>query len=372
MQKQRKSLLFITNIPSPYRIDFFNELGKYCELTVLFEKQSSSERDQRWNNFKVKHFNAVFLNGFNVDVDKAVAFDVIHYIKSGSYDEIIVSNIATPTGMIAIQYMKLHRIDYWVEGDGAFPKKEKFIKHALKKYLIGGAKGCFSTAIMHDEYYKQYVSDYSKLYRYPFSSLFDCDIYLEPAEDEEKQRLREKYDIRESKVIVSIGRIVHGKGFDVLIQAMCGMQDNYGAYIIGGQPTEELIRLIKQNNIQNVHFVDFQEKKIICEYLRLADLFVLPTRSDVWGLVVNEAMSAGVPVITSDKCVAGLELVENGQNGYIVPVEDNQQLAEKIKAILSDDVLQKKMCKSSLQRIRNYTIENMALRHIEVLFGEKL
>lgn len=53
-------LLYITNIPSPYRVDFFNELSKYCDLTVLFERKKADDRDDNWygNRFK---FKAVFL-----------------------------------------------------------------------------------------------------------------------------------------------------------------------------------------------------------------------------------------------------------------------------------------------------------------------
>lgn len=53
-----------------------------------------------------------------------------------------------------------------------------------------------------------------------------------------------------------------------------------------------------------------------------ADIFVHPTREDIWGLVVNEAMAKGLPVITTDRCVAGLELIKNESVGRIVPVEN--------------------------------------------------
>ena len=98
-----------------------------------------------------------------------------------------------------------------------------------------------------------------------------------------------------------------------------------------------------------------------------ADLFVLPTREDIWGLVINEAMAYGLPVITTDRCVAGLELVEEGVNGSIVPVEDAAALAGKMKELLSSDL--EKMGTASLKKIRAYTIENMAKAH--VAFFEK-
>ena len=91
---------------------------------------------------------------------------------------------------------------------------------------------------------------------------------------------------------------------------------------------------------------------------------MLPTREDIWGLVINEAMAYALPVITTDRCVAGLELVRSGTDGYIVPVEDAPALAEKMDVVLSGAM--EAMGASALERIRSYTIENMARVHAQV------
>ena len=100
------------------------------------------------------------------------------------------------------------------------------------------------------------------------------------------------------------------------------------------------------------------------QFYRAADLFVLPTREDIWGLVVNEAMAFALPVITTDRCVAGLELVEDGVTGYIVPVGDDKALADKMNQALSGDCAA--MGAAALEKIRSYTIENMAKTHVEI------
>ena len=91
---------------------------------------------------------------------------------------------------------------------------------------------------------------------------------------------------------------------------------------------------------------------------------MLPTKSDVWGLVINEAMAQGLPVVTTDGCVAGVELIENGVNGYIVPVDDNEALTEAIAKTLRGDYRQ--MGRQALETIRPYTIENMVKAHVEI------
>ena len=101
------------------------------------------------------------------------------------------------------------------------------------------------------------------------------------------------------------------------------------------------------------------------DYLKASDVFVLPTREDIWGLVINEAMACGLPVVTTNKCNAGLQLVKDGVNGYIVDVDDPDSLADSLNKILAvtDDSMQK----AALDTIREYTIESMVDRHIEIL-----
>ena len=92
---------------------------------------------------------------------------------------------------------------------------------------------------------------------------------------------------------------------------------------------------------------------------------VLPTREDIWGLVINEAMAQGLPVVTTNRCLAGLTLVENGENGYIVPVEDIEATKTAIEKVFEGDNASE-FGKKSLEEIKNYTIERMAIEHRDI------
>ena len=170
-------------------------------------------------------------------------------------------------------------------------------------------------------------------------------------------------------MVLAIGQFIHRKGFDVLLKAAADLPKSVGIYIVGGEATEEYRKMKEELGLSNVHFLGFQKKEVLGKYYRAADLFVLPTREDIWGLVINEAMAYGLPVITTDRCVAGLELVENGVNGYIVPVEDASALAQKIQAVLNADP--EAMGSVSLEKIQPYTLENMAKTHAEIFEGRR-
>ena len=147
---------------------------------------------------------------------------------------------------------------------------------------------------------------------------------------------------------------------------MSSLSRKYYLYIIGGNGSEYL-ELVREYDLDNIEFVEFLNKDKLREYYLAADLFVLPTREDIWGLVINEAMACGLPIITTTNCIAGLELVVDDENGYLVEVEDDEALAERIQRILSNNDLKDSMSINSLKRIKDYTIEEMAKKHIEVL-----
>ncbi len=363
-------ILFITNVPSPYRVEFFKEFGKHCELTVIFEKSTSDERDNSWKNYNFDGFNGIILKSLKSSVDKAFCPSVIKYLNSKKFDRIIVSDIASLTGMFAIQYMKMFRIPYYIEGDGAFAKSGKGFKEAIKRYLIKGAKGYFSTSEMHDEYYLTYGAKKSEIYRYPFTSLKESDILDKVPEYEEKVNLRKELNMTEEHMVLAVGQFIHRKGFDVLLNSAKMLSKNIGIYFVGGEPTEQYFKIKEENNLENVHFIGFKQKQELKKYYLASDIFVLPTREDIWGLVINEAMACGLPVITTDRCIAGLELVENDFNGYIVSTEDSKAIAVSIDKILNDQTLAERMSFNSLEKIRNYTIEKMAETHKSVFLEE--
>ena len=175
------------------------------------------------------------------------------------------------------------------------------------------------------------------------------------------RKLEENIAVKDTDlVIVAIGSIIHRKGFDILLKALTKINKEVQVFIVGGKANEFFMSYMKKHGINNVHFVGFKDHQKVKEYLYASDLFVLPTRYDIWGLVVNEALAAGVPVVTSDYCVAGLELVRKDYNGYIFKTEDFEDLASCISSFSEKSVEERKdMSLNALKVASDYTIEKM-------------
>lgn len=355
-------ILWLTNIPSPYRVSFFNEIGKYIELTVLFERANAADRDINWKSEKFINFNGVVLQGFKVEADKAICLSVLKWLVAGIYDFIIVSNPLTPTGMLSIEMMNIKKIPFIIEGDGGFAKNGRGLRELVKRHIISSAKYWFSSGQALSQYYLAYGAKKEAIYLYPFTSIMNKDIVPFILSASEKKALREKKGVSEDVMILSVGQFIYRKGFDLLIEAARYLPKNYGIYLVGGNPPVEYVEKKKKYHIEQLHFLEFTEYSTLTKYYRAADLFVLPTREDIWGLVINEAMANGLPIITTHKCGAGIDLVGN-DNGRLIKVDDVSILVETIQELISNELARNTMAERSLEKIKNYTIEKMASEH---------
>lgn len=366
--KDKLKVIYLVNIPSPYRVSFFNELGKLCDLTVLFERRTSEERAKAWHDYKFDNFNGIFLDGMEFRKNQALSFGFLKYFAAKKYDNIVIGGYSTPTGILAINYLRLKRIPFVLNIDGGLIKENEnnFIKY-FKKFYISSASAWLSTGKVGSDYLEYYGAKKENIHIYPFTTLSEKDILKSSIKSSEKQILREELGMESDKVVISVGQFIHRKGLDILIKAWADIHDDSSLYLLGGEPTTEYFQLMNEYKVNNIHYTGFKSTQELQKYYRAADLFVLPTREDIWGLVVNEAMANGLPVITTDKCVAGIELVENYENGFLVPVEDEKALSEKIKVILNDGELLNKMSEKNLLKAQKYTIEKMANETLKIL-----
>ena len=361
-----KKVLFLTNYPSPYRVAFFDMLGHEMDTTVLY-----ADRIEKKTHRSADWFVSGQGNCHSVQLQKRVAtfgthdlcVDVIDWLKK-PWDAIVLCGYSSPTVILAMAYLRMRRIPFWMEVDGGLVRQDTPLRYRIKRMLAGSASYYLSSGRATTDYLVHYGAKRETVREYPFTSLYEKDLLEKCLSREEKQALRQELGLKDGKIILSIGQFIHRKGFDVLLKAAVSLEKDADIYIVGGEPTEEYLKMCADLELSNIHFLGFMKKENLVKYYQAADLFVLPTREDIWGLVINEAMAFGLPVITTDRCVAGLELVEDGINGYIVPVGDAQSLAEKMNAVLSADY--EAMGAASLEKVRPYTLENMARTHVEI------
>jgi glycosyltransferase involved in cell wall biosynthesis len=112
-------------------------------------------------------------------------------------------------------------------------------------------------------------------------------------------------------------------------------ESNAELVIIGSGPEEAALRELSGTlGLKRVRWVPFVQAEELPAWYHSADLLVLPSRSEVWGFVLNEALSAGVPAVVTDVVGASGDLLIDGVNGWVVPTENPQAMAERISSVL--------------------------------------
>jgi glycosyltransferase involved in cell wall biosynthesis len=164
-------------------------------------------------------------------------------------------------------------------------------------------------------------------------------------------------------VMLFVGRLVKQKAMDTLLAAFevaASHEANVGLAIVGDGQDRNLVEGAIKRFPGRIWFPGREDQKGVVSWMRSSDVFVMPSRREPWGLVVNEAMACGLPVIVSDACGCVDDLVEPGRNGYVVPVDDVEKLAQAMTILARDEAKRKAMGEVARQTIAPWVIERQA------------
>lgn len=363
-----RKLLIIGEFPAPYRAEVFAGIARKWNSKIYFEIDQDAQRTKEW----ISRI-AVDCEMLSTKKGKKQFWNDVRFIKD--FDAAIIYNNSLKYSILLELICKIRRIPFFLNCDGCNDIEEpNLLKKAVKCFLMRGATGYFAGGQSAMKYFKYYGADPRRIHLHNFTSLHQEDINKKLLSDDEKNCLKEKIGMTGTFNIVTVGRHIECKGFDIVLKAAERIGESVDFYIIGGEPSAEYKQYKEARNLSNVHFVDFLGKDELREYYNAADLFVLMTRGDTWGLVINEAMANGLPVITTKRCVAGVELIKDGENGYIIDVDDTETLVSKVLTLRNNKELCRQMSLANIDKMQTNTIDQIAKDHIQVLesiFKEK-
>jgi glycosyltransferase involved in cell wall biosynthesis len=138
-------------------------------------------------------------------------------------------------------------------------------------------------------------------------------------------------------VFLFCGQMIARKGLDWLLAAFSQLDERAHLLLVGREAElPRLLSTLPEAVHARVHYAGFQSPSDLPGFFARSDVFVLPSRYDGWGVVVNQAIGAGLPVICSDQVGAGYDLVEEGVNGHRFPVGDVETLRECMQRFLDE------------------------------------
>jgi glycosyltransferase involved in cell wall biosynthesis len=218
-----------------------------------------------------------------------------------------------------------------------------FLKRWLKKRVYGWCMrrvfGVMSMGQLGDEFFLYYGADPKRLYRVPFLPDFDTMIDVDPVRlDEFRRRFGLAAD---RKYLLFSGRLIPLKRVDLIIDAFAEIarqRPDWDLIIVGdGGLADELRRRVPESIRQRVVWTGFLDGDEPALAYHSAHVLLLPSDRDAWGLVVPEAMAAGLVVVASDAVGTAHDLVSDGHSGGTVPVGNLSELKRKILEVTATE-----------------------------------
>ena len=355
-----KKVLIVFNHPAPYKVRLFNELSKSFDLHVIFERDSASDRNKNFYFEDKYDFTIHKIKGLKLGRENFVSSGVKTHLKHNKYDLVIMNGYSQFSEMKAIRYLKKQSMPYvlYING-GTIKSRECFIRKSLKKRYISGAKFYFSPDEQSNKYLVYYGAKEASIFNYPYSTIYESEIVKEKPN---KRELRKELSIDFDKVFVSSGQLIKRKNYLSLVKEWVNFPKSYGLVLIGdGKQRKEIEEAIRRLNLTNVKVTGFLKREQMFKYFKAADGFLFPSKEDIYGHVINEAFSQGLPVISTNKVNSAAKLINNGKNGFLLNKLEGEELKESINKLLQLDSF-----KACVDVAKENTIEKMAKRHVEM------
>lgn len=365
--KQTK-VVILTEIISPYRIPPFNYLSKEVDIDLEIFFLAETESRRNWDVPKDKiEFSYRVLHGLQIGkaYQQAPVFlnpGVIYQLWLQKPDVIICGGWHHYTYWLALAYARITKTRFliWSESTLKDERASSQIKDKLKRWIVNQASGYIVPGKAQKDYLTYFGASQEKIWI--ACNAVDTIFTLSAESKSEQQQVwKQKLNLG-GCVILFVGRLIDEKGIPELLQAFTLLsQDNVTLAIVGsGASLEKYQNYCQQKKLENIIFTGFKSEDELVKYYAAADIFVFPTRSDPWGLVLNEAMAAGLPIVCSTAAGAADDLIKQEINGLIVPSCDVTSLAKALQRLIIDENLRKQMGIQSRVIINDYTPETMA------------
>lgn len=331
--------IIITNLAAFYKVNLFNAMNEKIKILVIFTGEDASVRD---NSFYKDNFSFDYIDLSGLKTFKKLK-TVISVLKKNRYEELIIGGWDSILYWLCAFINPTRKNSVIVESS-YHESKTSGLKAVVKKLFLNNIS-------------KAYVSGFSQkeiLVRLNFKGAMIITKGVGVFNYNPQMPYQEKEKVRS---FIYIGRLSPEKNLVSLIEVFNKLPQ-YTLNIIGYGPQEDDLKFIAK---KNVVFHGSIKNEDLPKYFSNNEVFVLPSISEPWGLVVEEALNNGLPVIVSNRVGCAEEIVEHNENGLIFDLDNEDDLYNTILKI-TDVALYNKM----RLNISKMDFEKIATKHIDL------
>lgn len=345
-----------------YRVPLFDLLSKNYDITFYFMYGAGwSAQYPESRNWKYKDLKRFPMIGYSSDFSPGIIFELFK-----NYDVIITSGLSSFATHISFLIAKLLRkkIILW---DELWEWPRTFSARLCRgyaKFITKHSDACIAAGSKAREFYISFGAAPEKVF---IANNCAIDMAAKPVRKDVVSSLKNKYGLHGKRVVLYLGRLIKYKGLDFLLKAFAKLEKKHDdLFLLIGGPDygweAECKRLAIRLGLKNYYFIGNVPHEIIQEHYVLGDVFVLPSRflyednivNESWGLTVNEALSLGIPVVSTTAVAAAYDMIKNGNSGFIVSEKNVSALAFAIEKTLDNQKVMTKKALKSFEEWNDY------------------
>ena len=351
-------IALLTEIPAPFRVPLFDALAAQpdVELRVFF----LAANDPRRNYPRVEqHFRSEVLpsRDFSIGGRWIVANGgVTSRLRRDRPDVVLIGGWNQAAFWEAASWARRARVPLlvWVESTARDERSGATLLELAKRLMLRAAAGFVVPGRAAAEYLVSLGADPDRIAVAPNAvdlSLFEAGVARERQRRDELRR-----DLGLDRcTFLCVSRLSREKGVDLLVRAFEGVPAELAA--VGDGPDRELVRSLAGENVRLLGRIEHDD---LLRWYAAADAFVMPSRSETWGMAMQEAAAAGLPLVATEAPGAGWDLIEEGVNGYRVPVEDVEALRAALVRVADDPGWRARAATCTRELAAGYTAEAWA------------
>ncbi|HXM63775.1 MAG TPA: glycosyltransferase family 4 protein [Terriglobales bacterium] len=361
-----RRIVIITEIIAPYRIPVFNALARHdgVELHVIFLAESDPT-EREWLVYKDEIcFSYQVLPSWRRRVGRhnlLLNWGAEAALGRARPDLVVCGGYNYVAAWQSMAWARRNRVPFalWAESTTRDLRSGHALIELLKAKFLRRCDAFVVPGKSSIEYLRNYGVPEDTIFTAP--NAVDTEFFAERADMIRRDPAMHREALHlPARFFLFAGRLVPEKGIFDLVRAYSTLtpelREKIGLVFVGdGVARTALQQCAATIRPGSIHFAGFAQRERLPTYYALAEALIFPTHTDPWGLVVNEAMACGLPVMCSDAAGCVADLVENGSNGRVFPTGDVSQLASAMDELARDAELRSLMGQRSKERIAQYS-----------------
>lgn len=362
----RPRVVVLTDIPTPYFNEVMRALALKVDLFCLFCAESAG-RGMGWNFEKKLGFPYRVIGGARIrrsadTTDYYISPRIIWRLLRARPDVIISGGYSIPS-FYACLYCKLSGAKLIIFSDGtpAYERKLGRLQQIARKVLVPRASGFIAKSKPAADRFEE-LGAKGRIFLAPHTTNLAPLLAVGATRDwSDRAELR----------LLCVGRLIPRKGVQHLIRALAGMRpvrQPVSLTIVGSGPQQdELEALARSLEVRGIRFAGFVDQDKLPIHYAAADVFVLPTLDDPFGMVLLEAAASGLALVASKHAGATLDLVQDGESGLVFDPQDEQALSELIARLADSPALVRQLALAAYNVARSRTPDRTAEKYVSAI-----